>query len=178
VNCVNKRQELEAARNMEPDCEYGAVGAGRYGHLLQERLTETAAESELEPKALNIRIDTETPPLDSTSLANWASFLSTVHVSGALPVTFRLDGDHVVIEVVVPYVPPETPEIRDMAGPHKIPLQIAEGFPVPLTARCKLPIYHAESAANFVRDLVREIYLHEADEQLRIGDHRPFASEH
>ena len=27
---MNKRQELEAARNLEPDCVYGAVGAGRY----------------------------------------------------------------------------------------------------------------------------------------------------
>ena len=27
---MNKRQELEAARNLEPDCPYGAVGAGRY----------------------------------------------------------------------------------------------------------------------------------------------------
>lgn len=27
---MNKLQELEAARNLEPDCDYGAVGAGRY----------------------------------------------------------------------------------------------------------------------------------------------------
>lgn len=27
---TDKLQELEAARNLEPDCDYGAVGAGRY----------------------------------------------------------------------------------------------------------------------------------------------------
>jgi hypothetical protein len=27
---MNKKSELEAARNLEPDCPYGAVGAGRY----------------------------------------------------------------------------------------------------------------------------------------------------
>ncbi len=34
---MNKRQELEAARNMEPDCTYGAVGAGRYTREVSER---------------------------------------------------------------------------------------------------------------------------------------------
>ena len=31
---MNKLQELEAARNLEPDCDYGAVGAGRYRAVL------------------------------------------------------------------------------------------------------------------------------------------------
>jgi hypothetical protein len=110
-----------------------------------------------------------------TTATSWAEFLPTVRVGGALPVTFTLDGDHVLVEVVVPYVPPEAPDITD---PNKIPIRIAEGFPVPLTARYKLPDYHPENAASFVRHIVREIYHHEADEQLRVGDHRPFAPEH
>jgi hypothetical protein len=126
----------------------------------------------------DIPIVTELQPLNPSDLASWSHFLSTVRVSGALPVTFRTDGDHVVIEVVVPYVPPEMPEVRNIPGPHKIPLLIAEGFPVPLTARFKLPAYNPENAANFVRHLVREIYLHEVDEQLCIGGCRPFTPKH
>jgi hypothetical protein len=34
---MNKLQELEAARNLEPDCDYGAVGAGRYRALNELR---------------------------------------------------------------------------------------------------------------------------------------------
>ena len=121
------------------------------------------------------------PPQDPESFnpsdrASWAAFLSTVRVGGALPTTFRADGDHVLIEVVVPYVPPEA---QDAPDPTKIPLQIAEGFPVPLSARYKLPPYHdAEHAAAFVRHVVREIYLHEVDEQLRVDGNRPFAPKH
>lgn len=74
--------------------------------------------------------------LDPQDATCWADFLSTVRVGGALPVTFRPDGDHVIVEVIVPYVPPET---QAPAEPNKIPIRIAEGFPVPLTARYKLP---------------------------------------
>lgn len=112
---------------------------------------------------------------DSDDLAHWAAFLPTVRVGGTLPVTFRLDDDHVLVEVIVPYVPPAQPS---NAESNKIPLAIAEGFPVPITARCKLPPYSDEEAAAFVRRLVHEIYLHEADEQLRVGDRRPFAPKH
>lgn len=112
--------------------------------------------------------------LDPHDRTCWADFLSTVHVGGALPVTFRPDDDHVIVEVIVPYVPPET---QALAEPNKIPIRIAEGFPVPLAARYKLPAY-AENAADFVRHIVREIYLHEVDEQLRVGDRRPFAPGH
>jgi hypothetical protein len=127
-------------------------------------------------KQPDISIPTESRPLDPRDRESWAAFLPTVRVGGALPVTLRPDGDHVLIEVVVPYVPPEAQAAPD---PTKIPLQIAEGFPVPLTARHKLPSYHnAEHAADFVRHVVREIYLHEVDEQLRVGDHRPFAPKH
>lgn len=114
----------------------------------------------------------ESAPQD---LAGWAEFLPTVRVGGVLPVTFTLDGDHVVVEVVVPYVPPAA---RDSLDPNKIPIAIAEGFPVPLTMRYKLPDYSPVNAAHFIRHLVREIYHHEIDEQLRIGDRRPFAPEH
>jgi len=118
------------------------------------------------------------PPqhLDPHDCACWADFLSTVRVGGALPVTFRPDGDHVIVEVIVSYVPPAPPEAP--ADPNKIPIRIAAGFPVPLTARIKLPVYAEENAAAFVRHIVREIYLHEVDEQLRVGDRRPFAPEH
>lgn len=111
-----------------------------------------------------------------TTATSWAEFLPTVRVGGALPVTFNLDGDHVVVvEVVVPYVPPAA---RDNLDPNKIPIAIAEGFPVPLTMRYKLPDYSPVNAAHFIRHLVREIYQHEIDEQLRVGDARPFAPEH
>jgi hypothetical protein len=40
---MNKRQELEAARNMEPDCDYGAVGAGRYTRVNNEKFKEFIA---------------------------------------------------------------------------------------------------------------------------------------
>lgn len=111
-----------------------------------------------------------------TTATSWAEFLPTVRVGGALPVTFNLDGDHVVVvEVVVPYVPPAA---RDNLDPNKIPIAIAEGFPVPLTMRYKLPDYSPVNAAHFIRHLVREIYHHEIDEQLRVGEDRPFAPEH
>jgi hypothetical protein len=108
---------------------------------------------------------------------SWAAFLPTVRVGGALPVTFRIDDDHVVVEVIVPYVPPE-PEPQSLAEPTKIPLGIAEGFPVPISARFKLPTYSPSNATHFIRHVVREIYHHEIDEQLRVGAYRPFAPKH
>ena len=120
-------------------------------------------------------------PLDPSDLARWAGFLPTVRVGGALPVTFRLEDTYVIVEVTVPYVPPGVPcTMQDTTapGPLRIPLLIAEGFPVPLAARFKLPPFRAESAVNFIRHIVHEIYHHEADEQLRVGDRRPFAPEH
>lgn len=113
--------------------------------------------------------------LDPQDVASWAAFLPTVHVGGALPVTFRADGDHVVVEVVVPYVPPEA---QPSADPTKIPIAITAGFPVPLTMRYRLPAYSPDNAAHFLRHLVREIYHHEIDEQIRVDDRRPFAPEH
>lgn len=114
-------------------------------------------------------------PLDARDVQRWAAFLPTVRVGGALPVTFRADGDHVLVEVVVPYVPPPSQERSD---PNKIPLLIAEGFPVPLTGRYRLPAYSPENAVHFLRHIVREIYHHEIDEQLRVDGARPFAPEH
>ena len=113
--------------------------------------------------------------LELHDVASWAAFLPTVRVGGALPVTFRADGDHVLVEVIVPYVPPSP---RVPADPTKIPMMIVEGFPVPLTARYRLPTYSPVNAAHFIRHIVREIYRHEIDEQLRVGDERPFAPEH
>ncbi len=117
----------------------------------------------------------EPQPLDPRDRASWAAFLPTVRVGGALPVTFRSDGDHVVVEVIVPYVPPA---LQPSADPNKIPITIAEGFPVPLTMRYRLPAYSTTNAAHFIRHLVREIYHHEIDEQLRVDGSRPFAPEH
>lgn len=114
-------------------------------------------------------------PLAPLDIEIWAAFLPTVRVGGALPVTFRPDGDHVVVEMIVPYVTPESPLSAD---PNKIPLAIAEGFPVPLTMRYKLPSYSPDNAAHFLRQIVRTIYQHEIDEQFRVCDTRPFAPEH
>jgi hypothetical protein len=114
-------------------------------------------------------------PLSPQDRARWAAFLPTVHVGGALPVTFRADGDYVVVEVIVPYV---TPPPQPRTDPTKIPLAIAEGFPVPVSARFKLPIFSPDTAAHFLRQLAREVYHHEIDEQLRVDGHRPFVHEH
>ena len=85
-----------------------------------------------------------------------------------------------VAEFVVPYVTPaqREPELKlfiDNAVGGKIPIAIAEGFPVPLAARYRLPLFSPDTAAHFLR---HEIYQHELDEQLRVGDTRPFAPEH
>jgi hypothetical protein len=130
----------------------------------------------------DIEVPTSGPPLEPHDVASWAAFLPTVHVDGALPVTFRPDGDHVVVEVIVPYVPPGLRPSADPAvpieGKRKIPIAIAAGFPVPLTARYRLPRYAPDNAAHFLRQIVCMIYQHEIDEQLRVGDTRPFAPEH
>jgi hypothetical protein len=112
--------------------------------------------------------------LSPDDVARWAAFLPTVRVGGALPVVFRPDGDHVLAEVTVPYVPPEP---RSSADPNKIPVAIAEGFPVPLVARYRLPAF-SDNAADFLRHIVRQIYQHEIDEQLRVDGTRPFAPGH
>lgn len=104
-----------------------------------------------------------------------------MRVGGALPVTFRLDGSHVVVEIVVPYVPlveAEIPSGAPVADPSKIPLTIPEGFPVPLTARFQLPVFSPDTAASFLRQIVGLSYQHEIDEQLRVGDLRPFNPGH
>ena len=118
----------------------------------------------------------EKQPLEPHDVECWATLLPTVRVGGALPVTFRLDGDqHVVVEVTVPYV---LPEPQPLVDPNKIPIAIAEGFPVPLSMRYRLPVYSSVNAAHFLRHLVREIYHHEIDEQLRVAGNRPFAPVH
>ncbi len=113
--------------------------------------------------------------LEPHDIASWAAFLPTVRVGGALPVTFRPDHDYVVVETLVPYV---APPARAPADPNKIPLTLPDGVLVPLTARYLLPCYSPDGAAGFLRHIVREIYQHEIDEQLRVGDGRPFAPEH
>lgn len=111
--------------------------------------------------------------LETHDLERWAALLPTVRVGGALPVTFRADGDHVLVEAIVPYVPPPP---RTHPDPNKIPLTIPEGIPVPLSARYKLPPFG--QATRFLRGIVREIYHHEIDEQFYVGDRRPFAPDH
>ncbi len=117
----------------------------------------------------------EGAPLEPYDVEHWAAFLPTVRVGGGLPVTFRLDGDHVLAEVIVPYVQPED---RPLENPNKIPLRIAEGFPVPVSARFRLPPFSQPDAAKFLRQVVRQLYHHEIDEQFRIGEVRTFAFEH
>lgn len=105
--------------------------------------------------------------------ACWGAFLASVRVGGAIPVTFRLDDDCVVMEAIVPYVPPEPAQSAD---PNRIRLQIAEGFPVPISSCVKLPPFDARRAVHFVRRLVQKLYLHEVDEQLRVSGRRPFVA--
>lgn len=109
---------------------------------------------------------------DQSDLARWAELLSTAYVGGALPVSFRLDGDHVLVETIVPWV---SPAPRPKENPNKIPLAIADGFPVPIVARHKLPPFSNVDAIRYLRDLARESYHHEIDEQFRVDQNRPFA---
>jgi hypothetical protein len=127
------------------------------------------------------------PPLEPHDIASWTTFLPTVRVGGALPVTFRVDGSHVVVEMMVPYmprveaemtVPCGTPGHKPSADPCKIPLTISEGFPVPLTARYQLPAFSPDTATHFLRQIVGLSCQHEIDEQLRVGDIRPFNPGH
>jgi hypothetical protein len=67
--------------------------------------------------------------------------------------------------------------IDDFVG-GKIPLAIAPGFPVPVAARYRMPPFDPDTAARFLRQIVRSIYVHEIDEQFRVGATRPFAPEH
>jgi hypothetical protein len=133
------------------------------------------ALTEASPRRLTAR------PFDLQDIEAWDAFLRTVRVGGALPATFRLDttppyGEHVVVEMIVPFVAPPDPE--PFADPDKIPLRIAEGFPVPVSARFRLPPFSSASTADFIREIVREVYHHEIDEQLYVAEKRPFAPEH
>ncbi len=157
-----------------------AGNADRWGETIRHAMIDAAMVLYTEATQLEGR------PLEPHDVERWAAFLPTVSVGGALPVTFRVDLDYyLVVEVIVPYEPPEPQEpslqlFVDTAveGKTRIPLAIAKGFPVPVSTRYKLPPYHEESAARFVRHLVRQLYLHEVDEQLRVGDRRPFAPKH
>jgi hypothetical protein len=150
-----------------------ATNADLWGNTIRHAMVDAAMVLHTEAAQL------EGPPLEPHDVASWAAFLPTVRVGGALPVTFRPDGDHVVTKVVVPYVPSESESAADSSETtRKIPIKIAEGFPVPLTGRHRLPRYSPDTATRFLRQIVRAIYQHEIDEQLRVGDERPFAPEH
>lgn len=127
-----------------------------------------------DPTLLEV-IVTEPQSLEPHDIESWATFLLTVHVGGSLPISFRADGSHVVVEMIVPYVQPDP---QPLADPNKIPIRIAEGFPVLFSARYRLPAFVPANVAHFLRQIVRTIYLHEIDEQFRVGDTRPFAPEH
>lgn len=154
-----------------------AADADHWGNTIRHAMVDAAMILHTEAAQL------ERPPLEPHDIASWAAFLPTVRVGGALPVTFWLDGDLVVAEVIVPYVrpAPREPELKlfiDNDAGGKIPLAIAEDFPVPLAARYRLPRYSLDTATHFLRQIVRAIYQHEIDEQLRVGDIRPFAPRH
>lgn len=148
-----------------------------WGNTLRHAMVDAAMALYTEAAQL------EGPPLEPHDVASWAAFLPTVRVGGAMPVSFRAEGDFVVAEVTVPYVtpPPREPEMKlfiDNYVGGKIPIAIAENFPVPITSRYRLPRYSPDTAARFLRQIVRVMYEHEIDEQLRVGDARPFAPEH
>lgn len=154
-----------------------AGDADLWGNTIRHAMIDAAMVLHTEASQL------EGPPLEPHDVASWGAFLPTVRVGGALPVTFRADGDYVVVEVIVPYVSPaprepELPLFIDNYVGGKIPLAIAEGFPVPVAARYRLPRFAPDTAARFLRQIVRAIYQHEIDEQLCVGSERPFAPEH
>ena len=154
-----------------------AADADLWGDTIRHAMVDAAMVLHTEAAQL------EGPPLEPHDVASWTAFLPTVRVGGALPVTFWLDGNCVVAEVIVPYVSPapREPELKliiDNYAGGKIPLAIAEDFPVPVAARYRLPRYSPDTAARFLRQIVRAIYQHEIDEQLRVGDERPFAPDH
>lgn len=113
--------------------------------------------------------------LEADDIAGWAAFLPTVRVGGGLPITFRLDGDHVLVEMIAPFILPMPEPLTD---PNKVSVGIAEGFPVPISSRYRLPRYVAAHAADYLHHIAREVYQHELDEQFRVGNARPFAPEH
>lgn len=61
---LTRQQELEAARNLEPDCDYGAVGAGKYTREMSERLRGRRARQEVENAMTKDQLDVGLLPLD------------------------------------------------------------------------------------------------------------------
>lgn len=91
----------------------------------------------------------------------WPTFLSLVSVGGALPVEFRLTD------------PGESgAELVRVAMVVSCVLSDKE---IEISRVVSLPAWTTESAAaEWVRDQVRWMYRHEADEQIWIGESRPF----
>src|SRR6202044_2195366 len=81
-----------------------ATDADLWGDTIRHAMVDAAMVLHTEAVQL------ETTPLEPHDVASWAAFLPTVRVCGALPVTFWLDGNCVVAEVIVPYVPPAPPQ--------------------------------------------------------------------
>ena len=156
-----------------------AGDAGLWSETIRQAMVDAAMLLHTEAAQL------EGAPPEPHDVERWAAFLPTVRVGGSMPVTFRVDGHFIVVEMIVPYEPPEPqstePEMKlfiDNFVGGKIPLGIAPGFPVPVAARYRMPPYDPETAARFLRQIVRSIYVHEIDEQFRVGATRPFAPEH
>jgi hypothetical protein len=188
----------EAARSeiarvtTEHACWCAELGAGRLDGTPEAELAKAILERDDalaallrqgQPMKSSDEMNPPLLPLEPHDIASWAAFLPTVRVGGALPVAFRLDGSHVVAETLVPYMQPvETkmtvPFGAPRADPSKIPLTLPEGFPVPLTARYQLPAFSPDIAAHFLRQIAGLSYQHELDEQLRVGDLRPFNPGH
>ena len=189
---VRVAQALDGAfvdRGVVQDRRLGQLGLSLFVFVLHDRgrrFLHCLQDSSSRHDAGKAIYMTEESTLSAEDIASWAAFLPTVRVGGALPVTFRQDGDYVVVEVIVPYVPPEPScpptawidAAASASGPRKIPIAIAEGFPVPIAARYRLPAFQVANAADFLRHITREIYKHEIDEQLRVAGSRPFAPEH
>jgi len=82
---MNKLQELEAARNLEPDCDYGAVGAGRY-----RELNEIRRGFIVEP---SLALDASGNPRSASSLATGSvdmQITTPVRTDDSLVVTYRV----------------------------------------------------------------------------------------